>query len=102
MSNTYREVESLLVDYADALRDGTIPMFLKSLSRDEARLVCQSQDFLKALEAARLLNETHFADQAVHPDIGLFISRVNAEITTRIKKAQAVPRTQNRRIRATR
>jgi hypothetical protein len=91
MPSEQRELETLLIDYADALRDGTIPIFLKSLSREEAQAIDRSPEFSEALETARLLNEVHFADHAVHPDVGLFISRVDAEIGTRIKQAQAAP-----------
>lgn len=96
MSQQQREIETLLVDYADSLRDGTVPVFLKSLSREEAVTIQRSREFPQALEVARLLNEVHFADQAIHPDVGLFISRVDAEITTRIKQAQAAPRRRSR------
>ena len=92
MSNQQREIEALLVDYADALRDGTIPVFLKSLSREEAQVIQRSRELPAALEIVRLLNEAHFADRTAHPDVGLFISRVNAEIAARVKQAQTAPR----------
>lgn len=102
MSNKQRDIEVLLVDYADALRDGTIPVFLKSLSREEAETIRRSSEFPEALEIVRLLNEAHFAGRIAHPDIGLFISRVNAEIAARVKQAQAAPRQRARSTRAAR
>ena len=39
MANTNREIQELLADYAGALRDGGLPGFLKSLTRDEARCI---------------------------------------------------------------
>ena len=91
----------LLMDYADALRDGTIPTFLKSLSRKEAELIGRSTEFPEALAMARLLNETHFSDRAMHPDIGLFTSRVDAEIAARVKRAQAAPQQKSLHTRTT-
>jgi hypothetical protein len=92
MSNHHRDIEILLMDYADALRDGTLPTFLKSLSRKEAQLIRRSTEFPEALAVVRLLNEAHFSDRAMHPDIGLFTSRVDAEIAARVKQSQAAPR----------
>jgi len=90
MSGTNREIQELLVDYADALRDGCIPTFLKSLTREEAERIKASQDFFDATEVARVLNSVGFADKAVAPNVSLFISRVDAEIASRLKKAKAV------------
>jgi len=91
MSGTSREIQELLVDYADALRDGCIPTFLKSLSREEAELIATSQEFWDATEIVRILNSVGFADRAVMANVSLFISRVDAEIASRLKKAKALP-----------
>jgi len=100
MSTHHRDIEILLMDYADALRDGSIPTFLKSLSRKEAQLIRRSIEFPEALAMARLLNEVHFSDRAMHPDIGLFTSRVDAEIASRVKRAQAAPKHKSLRTQA--
>jgi len=89
MSGTSREIQELLVDYADALRDGCIPIFLKSLSREEADKIATSKEFWDATEIARILNSVGFAEKAVTPNVSLFISRVDAEIASRLKKAKA-------------
>ncbi len=96
MSDTEREIQELLVDYAGALRDGGVPTFLKSLSRAEAAKIRSSRDFWDTTEMARVLNSAGFADKAVTPDVGLFISRVDAKIASRMKKAGA-PRTRRAR-----
>jgi len=92
MSGTSREIQELLVDYAGALRDGCIPIFLKSLSREEADKITTSREFWDATEIVRILNSVGFAERAVTPNVSLFISRVNAEIASRLKKAKAVSR----------
>jgi len=92
MPGTSREIQELLVDYAGALRDGCIPTFLKSLSREEAEKIATSQEFWDATEIARILNSAGFADKAVTPNVSLFISRVDAKIASRSKKAKAVSR----------
>jgi len=84
-----REIQELLVDYAGALRDGCMPDFLKSLTREEAGRIASSAEFWQATEVTRILNSVGFADKAVTPDVGLFISRVNAAIACRLKKARA-------------
>ncbi len=89
MSDTKREIQELLVDYAGALRDGCIPSFLKSLTREEGRLIASSDQFWDATEIVRILNGVGFADKAVTADVGLFMSRVNANIVSRLKKARA-------------
>lgn len=90
MAETNREVQELLVDYAGALRDGCMPDFLKSLTRAEAKRIASSAEFWDATEVTRILNSVGFADKAVAPDVGLFISRVNAEIACRLKQARAL------------
>lgn len=89
MSDTEREIQELLIDYAGALRDGDVPTFLKSLSRAEAAKISSSRDFWDTTEMARALNSAGFADKAVTPEVGLFISRVDAKIASRMKKAGA-------------
>ena len=92
MADRNRQIQELLVDYAGALRDGCIPDFLKSLKREEAKRIASSWDFWDATEITRILNSVGFADKAVTPDVSLFISRVDAEIASRLKKAKATSR----------
>jgi len=89
MAQMNRTIQELLVDYAEALRDGSIPVFLKSLTREEAQRIVSSQEFQDATEIVRVLNSVGFADKAVTPNVGLFISRVDAEIASRLKRARA-------------
>jgi hypothetical protein len=89
MPDTNREIQELLVDYAASLRDGCVPTFLKSLSREEAHSISTSQQFQDAAEVTRILNGVGFADKAVTPNVDLFISRVGAKISSRLKKAGA-------------
>jgi len=96
MMNADREIQELLADYAGALRDGCLPMFLKSLTREEAKRISESQDFWEATEIVRLMNSVGFGDKMVTPDVGLFISRVDAGIASRMKKAQASTRNPSR------
>jgi hypothetical protein len=92
MPNTNREIQELLADYAAALRDGGLPTFLKSLTREEARRIHESRDFWEATEVVRLMNSAGFGDRVVTPDVGLFIYRVDAGIASRLKKAGASTR----------
>ena len=92
MSDMNRTIEELLVDYAGALRDGCIPAFLKSLTREEGRRIASSRGFWDATEAVRILNSAGFADKVVAPNVSLFISRVDAKIVSRLKKARALSR----------
>ena len=96
MSDTNREIQDLLVDYAGALRDGCVQSFLKSLEREEAQRVASSQQFQDAAEVTRVLNGVAFAEKAVTPNVGLFISRVDAKISSRLKKARASSRSRRR------
>ena len=96
MANLNREIQELLADYAAALRDGCLPGFLKSLTRDEAKRIKDSEDFWEATEVVRLMNSAGFGDMGVTPDVGLFISRVDAGIASRQKKATASTRSRNR------
>ena len=92
MAEINRTIQELLVDYAGALRDGSIPVFLKSLTREEGRRMASSRDFWEGAEVVRMLNGAGFADKAVSPSVNLFISRVDAEIASRLKKAKAPSR----------
>jgi hypothetical protein len=84
-----REIHELLIDYAGALRDGCIPAFLKSLTRLEGQVIAGSHDFWDATETVRILNSIGFADKAAIADVGLFASRVDANIVSRSKKARS-------------
>jgi len=92
MSDINRTIEELLVDYAEALRDGCIPAFLKSLTSEEGRRIAYSRGFWEATDVVRVLNSAGFADKAVTPNVSLFISRVDAKIASRLKKARALSR----------
>ena len=94
--NTHREIQELLADYAGALRDGCIPTFLKSLTREEAKRISESEDFWAAAEIVRLMNSAGFGDSLVTPDVGLFISRVDAAVASRLKRAGASTRERTR------
>jgi hypothetical protein len=89
MSDINRTIETLLDDYAEALRDGCIATFLKSLTREEAKRMASSRQFQDATEVARILNGVAFADKAITSNVGLFISRVDAKIASRLKKSRA-------------
>jgi hypothetical protein len=88
MFETYRETHGLLVDYAEALREGSLPTFLKSLSRFEARHVLPLHNFWRAAETVRIINSIGFADGMTIPSMDLFIARVNTRIASRRKKAK--------------
>jgi len=89
MSDINRKIQELLLDYAGALRDGCVPVFLQSLTREEAQRIASSEEFWDATEAVRILNTTGFADKAATADVNLFLSRVDAKIVSRMKKAKA-------------
>ena len=89
MADTNRTIQELLSDYAGALRDGCVPVFLKSLTRQEAQRIGSSRDFWDATEVVRILNGVGFAKKAVTADVGLLMSRVDANIASRLKKAKA-------------
>lgn len=84
-----REPHELLADYADALRDGRVPEYLRGLTRRERRGVADGEELGQALETVQVLNQAAFADKAVLPDMGLFIARVDAKIAWRIKHGRA-------------
>ncbi|UCG59520.1 MAG: hypothetical protein JSU70_08395 [Phycisphaerales bacterium] len=87
-----RETQDLLADYAGALRDGRVPTFLKSLTRHEAQTIASSHDFWDAAEITRVLNSVAFAGKAVTPNVHLFVSRVDARLASRLKKARSPSR----------
>jgi hypothetical protein len=78
-----RGIEQLLIDCAEALRDGSIATFLKSLTHEEAQIIACSDDFTAAARVVRLLNSAAFADRTVSANEDLFLSRVNARILSR-------------------
>jgi len=84
-STVEREPQELVADYADALRDGRVPRFLRALTRREAKAVVEGEELGQAMETVRILNQASFADKAVMPDMGLFIARVDAKIAWRLK-----------------
>ena len=92
MADMNRKIQELLSDYAGALRDGCLPVFLKSLTRQEGKLLRGSDEFWQAAEVVRALNGVGFADKAATADVGLFASRVDANIASRQKKAKSSPR----------
>jgi len=92
MADTNRKIQELLSDYAGALRDGCLPVFLKSLTRQEGKELSSSRQFWEAAEVVRVLNGVGFADKAATADVGLFASRVDANIASRMKKAKSSPR----------
>jgi len=80
-----RESQDLLADYADALRDGSMPRFLKSLTAREAKSLVSGSELGQAMETVQVLNQAAFADKAVMPEMSLFISRVDAKIASRAR-----------------
>ena len=92
MADMNRKIQELLSDYAGALRDGSLPVFLKSLTRQEGKTMTCSDDFWEAAQVVRILNGVGFADKAATADVGLFASRVDANIASRLKKAKSSPR----------
>jgi len=97
MFEKYRETHDLLADYADALREGSLPTFLKSLSRFEARHVLPLPNFWRAAETVRILNDIGFADGMTIPSMDLFIARVNTRIASRRKKSKTSTHTRSKR-----
>ena len=89
MSDTNRTIEELVDDYAGALRDGCIPTFLKSLTREEGKMIASSDKFRNATKTIRILNGFAFASKARTCSISQFISRVDNEIGTRLTKTKA-------------
>ena len=93
MFETYRETHDLLAAYAEALREGNLPTFFKSLSRFEARHVLPIPNFWHGAEMARILNSMAFAEHMTIPSMDLFIVRVNARIASRRKRSKTGMRT---------
>lgn len=89
MFQRYREANDLAIDYGEALREGNLPTFLKSLSRFEAREGLRSPTFRRAAETMRLVNSSAFADTIALPSVDIFLARVHARIASRARKAQA-------------
>lgn len=87
--NDDREHQELVADYADALRDGVVPRFLKSLTHREAKRMVDADEIREAMAMTQVLNQAAFADKAVMPDVGLFISRVDAKIASRARRVKA-------------
>ena len=75
MADINRKIQELLSDYAGALRDGCVTVFLKSLTRQEGKLVSSSDEFWDATEVVRILNGVGFADKAVTADVGGDLNR---------------------------
>ena len=86
MYDPNRTIEDLLTDYAEALRDGYVPVFLRSLLSGEGKAIHRSREFWESTEVVRILNWLCFAEKATTPDVSLFISRTNARIRTRLKR----------------
>jgi hypothetical protein len=97
MFEQYRETHDLLVDYAEALRDGNLPTFLKSLSKFEAQDILPVGAFWQAAEIVRTLSSVAFGEGITHPSVDLFLSRVDAKIATRAKNAATPARRRTRR-----
>jgi len=92
MADTNRKIQELLSDYAGSLRDGCLPVFLQSLTRQEGKTMTCSDEFWEAAEVVRVLNGVGFADKAAIANAGLFASRVDANVASRLKKAKSSPR----------
>ncbi|MDI6450009.1 hypothetical protein [Anaerobaca lacustris] len=88
----YREAHDLAIDYGEALREGSLPTFLKSLSRFEAREVIKTPTFRHGAEMVRLVNGVAFADEIALPSVDIFLARVHARIASRARRAHAAPR----------
>lgn len=97
MFETYRETHDLLADYAEALREGNLPTFLKSLSRFEARHVLPLPNFWRGAQMVRILNSVGFAEGMTIPSMDLFIVRVNARIASRRKRAKGLTHASDKR-----
>jgi hypothetical protein len=99
MTDRNRTIQELLSDYAGALRDGCVPVFLKSLTRQEGQAIASSGEFWGTTELVRILNGVGFANKAVTADVGLFTSRVDANIASRLKKSKTSSRPRRTSIR---
>jgi hypothetical protein len=95
MLERYREAHDLVIDYGEALREGSLPTFLKSLSRFEGREVLTTPNFWHGAEMMRILNSIAFADEATIPNLDIFLARVHARIVSRARNPRI-----RRRVRA--
>ena len=79
----------------------TMPLQFLLLETDapdqpDAAIRGQRNEPVRLPEIVRLMNSAGFGDKMVTPDVGLFISRVDAGIASRMKKAQASTRNPSR------
>lgn len=93
----YREAHDLVIDYGEALREGSLPTFLKSLSRFEGREVLRTPNFWHGAEMMRMVNNIAFGDEITIPNLDIFLARVHARIASRARKAKGATRAQSRR-----
>lgn len=84
----YREAHDLVIDYGEALREGSLPTFLKSLSRFEGREVMRTANFWHGAQMMRMVNSIAFGDDITIPNQDIFLARVHARITSRARQAQ--------------
>lgn len=92
MLERYREAHDLVIDYGEALREGSLPTFLKSLSRFEGREVLTTPNFWHGAEMMRILNSIAFADEATIPNLDIFLARVHARIASRARNPRITRR----------
>jgi hypothetical protein len=92
MFERYREAHDLVIDYGEALREGSLPTFLKSLSRFEGREVLTTPNFWHGAQMMRIVNSIAFADDATIPNLDIFLARVHARIASRARKAKIAKR----------
>ncbi len=90
MLKTNRGIKDLLLDYAGALRDGHVTIFLKSITPREAQSMASSPGFWDATEVVQVLNNITLTDKAVSPNVNLLISRVDTKIASRLKKEETI------------
>jgi hypothetical protein len=88
----YREAHDLVIDYGEALREGSLPTFLKSLSRFEGREVLRTPNFWHGAEMMRIVNGIAFGDEMTYPNLDIFLARVHARIASRARKANVARR----------
>ncbi len=96
MLERYREAHDLVIDYGEALREGSLPTFLKSLSRFEGREVLTTPSFWHGAEMMRIVNSIAFADDATIPNLDIFLARVHARISSRARKAETAKQVRRR------
>lgn len=93
----YREAHDLVIDYGEALREGSLPTFFKSLSRFEGREVLRTPNFWHGAEMMRIVNSTAFGDEITIPNLDIFLARVHARIASRTRNAKGNARTRSKR-----